>query len=174
MLDKEEFDTIFKEHYSALRLYACRFVLDPDVSADIVQDVFYNIWKIKNDFVPKGSMKSYLFSAVYYKCLNYIKHRKVQEKHTNNLLDIQREFESIYMEQITAYEESLLSSELISDVKKAISELPEQCHRIFLLSRKFGLKNREIAEFLQISIKVVERQISKALKRIQDHVISKM
>jgi RNA polymerase sigma-70 factor (ECF subfamily) len=171
MLEGRDFDTIFREFYHTLKLYARRFVLDDALSEDIVQEVFCSIWKMKENFIPGSSIKAYLFSAVYKKCLNYIKHRKIEKKYGEYLSDARKEFERFYLEEITAYERSLLSSELSVSVRAAMAELPDQCHRIFLLSRKFGLKNKEIAEFLQISVKVVERQISKALKIIHDRII---
>ncbi len=171
MLEGQDFDTIFREFYHALKLYARRFVLDSSLSEDIVQEVFCNIWKMKDSFMPGSSLKAYLFSAVYNKCLNHIKHSKIEKRHSEYLSVARMEFERFYLEEITAYEHILLSSELSASVRAAMDELPDQCHRIFLLSRKFGLKNREIAAFLQISIKVVERQISKALKIIHDRII---
>jgi RNA polymerase sigma-70 factor (ECF subfamily) len=170
MLEKQDFNKIFREYYYALKLYARRFVLDPDLSEDIVQEVFCNLWKIRDDFVPGDTMRSYLFSAVYYRCLNHIKHGKIKQKHNETVTYARQEFERFYREEISAYESSLLASDFTSNLKKITEELPDQCRRIFLLSRKFGLKNREVAEFLQISIKVVERQLSKALRIIRGKI----
>ena len=70
-------------------------------------------------------------------------------------------------------EQSLLLKELEKEIMSYINTLPPQCHKIFMLSRSYGLKNREIAEQLDISIKAVEKQISKALSGLKEHLIQK-
>jgi RNA polymerase sigma-70 factor (family 1) len=167
MLTKEKFEQVFKEYYPSLRMYALRYVLSIDKANDIVQDVFFNLWKIKDGFVIRESMKSYLFSAVYYRCLNYIKHEKQMTLSDQLLSEPSEDFRCFYMDNAINYRDGIFSDDSAARLKAYISELPEQCRRIFILSRKFGLKNREIAEFLEISKKVVEKQLSKALMIIR-------
>lgn len=170
MLTDDRFDQIFREYYQSMKVYAKRYLIDDDIAVDMVQDVFYNLWKNKDDFIPVGSMKSYLFSAVYYKCLNYIRHEKFTV-HSESISEGSPDSINLYYyEQISANPDSSFSNEILLQLKTAISELPDQCRRIFILSRKLGLKNREIAEFLGISIKVVEKQISKALSILHDRI----
>jgi len=170
MLTTEKFNEIFREHYHSLKLYARRFLSDSDAAGDIVQDVFYNLWKMRKDFHPRDSMKSYLFSAVYYKCLNYLKHEKLLFNHNETTINVNDEFRRFYVDEIINYQENLFTDDSKAQIKSAVDDLPDQCQRIFLLSRKFGLKNREIADFLEISLKVVEKQISKALKLMRSHL----
>lgn len=171
MLSREEFDRIFKAHFLALKLYAMRFVIREDVALDIVQDVFYRLWKQKDEFTIKGSFRTYLYSAVYNQCMNHIKHLKVKTKHREHILNANERFEQFYVEKMVDYPETRISEESALQLKKVVEELPEQCKRIFLLSRKFGLKNREIAEFLGISLKVVEKQVSKALVVLRERIL---
>ena len=173
MITKERFNEVFKEHYPALKIYARRFVIDNYIAGDIVQDVFYNLWKMRDEFQPRDSMKSYLFSAVYYKCMNYIKHEKIKVRHDKPGINASEEFRSHYLNEISNFQESLLIEDSVSVLKAAISELPDQCRRVFLLSRKFGLKNREIADYLEISLKVVEKHISKALLILRNQLKTK-
>ena len=78
---------------------------------------------------------------------------------------------------VTSYmqnsEQSLLLKELEEEILSYINTLPPQCHKIFMLSRSYGLKNREIAEQLDISVKAVEKQISKALAGLKEHLVQK-
>ena len=113
-------ETLFKRFYKPLRAYAFRFVNDKDLSEDIVQDVFYELWKRRENS-----------------------------------------------------EQSLLLKELEEEIMSYINTLPPQCHKIFMLSRSYGLKNREIAEQLNISIKAVEKQISKALSGLKEYLIQR-
>ena len=60
-------------------------------------------------------------------------------------------------------------SELQEQIKLVIGQLPERCREVFLLSRFTHLKNREIADKLQISTTAVEKHISKALALFERH-----
>jgi RNA polymerase sigma-70 factor (ECF subfamily) len=173
MLDKDDFEALFTSHYHCLWLYARRFILNSDVAEDIVQEVFYNLWKIRHDFETKGSLKAYLFSATYNKCLNYIKHNKIVTKHKEEILNHNDRIEDYFYTAITEHEYSIPGEDLSSIIKEALYDLPDQCRRIFLLSRKYGFKNREVAEFLNISQKVVEKQISKALSYLRKKISKK-
>ena len=170
MLSRDSFEEIFKKHYHGLWIYARRFVINPDVAEDIVQEIFYNLWKTKKDLDLNDSIKSYLFTATYHKCLNHIKHEKIKSKYEEEEAKGSDSFNSFYFNEITARKNGLPSEDLSGNLKKAIYGLPDQCRRIFLLSRKYGLKNREIAEFLGISQKVVEKQISKALVALREQI----
>ena len=149
-------ETLFKRFYKPLRAYAFRFVNDKDLSEDIVQDVFYELWKRRESIrFEDESVKSYLFKAVY-----------THERET----DILDQYVSSYMQNS---EQSLLLKELEEEIMSYINTLPPQCHKIFMLSRSYGLKNREIAEQLNISIKAVEKQISKALSGLKEYLIQR-
>ena len=141
-------ETLFKRFYKPLRAYAFRFVNDKDLSEDIVQDVFYELWKRRESIrFEDESVKSYLFKAGY-----------------------THQYVSSYMQNS---EQSLLLKELEEEIMSYINTLPPQCHKIFMLSRSYGLKNREIAEQLNISIKAVEKQISKALSGLKEYLIQR-
>ncbi len=168
--NKQAFEELFKLYHKVLKLYAKRFVIETDAAEDIVQDVFVNLWKTRKKIIITTSLKSYLFTAVYNQCLNYLKKtKKVQ------ITDISEKEEAdnlkeYYYEHVIYKKKSLIRSEISKDIKQAIDKLPEQQRRVIILSRKFGLKNREIAEFLDISIKVVEKHVSKALYTLRDYL----
>ena len=78
-----------------------------------------------------------------------------------------------YLDGMGADVEGLSLKELEEEIMSYINTLPPQCHKIFMLSRSYGLKNREIAEQLNISIKAVEKQISKALSGLKEYLIQR-
>lgn len=168
MLSREHFEEIFKKHYHGLWLYARRLVIDPAVAEDIVQEIFYNLWKTKKDLNLNDSARSYLFTATYHRCVNYINHEKIKNKYESEETKNTDLFNNYYAQEIGSKDSRILNENISGNVKKAIHSLPDQCRRIFLLSRKYGLKNREIADFLNISQKVVEKQISKALGSLRE------
>ena len=156
-------EELFRKYYKILLTYAYRLLGDKHVSEDIVQDVYYELWKRRSELVLKDTIKFYLFRSVYTKTLNYLNSKAYIdqvpfEQSTEGCI------QQIYLQSQQFDQESELAyKELQEAVNAAIDTLPEQCKRVFILSRKYELKNREIAEQLDISVKTVEKHISKAL-----------
>ena len=149
------FELIFKEYYEGLCYYANMWLKDMDSAEEVVQAKFDKVWEKDALATVDGSVKSYLYRAVYNASLNEIKHRKVKDKY-------------IHM-QSTEEPISEMSSEsqvreLERKIEDAIQKLPEQCGIIFRMSRFRQLKYKEIADILGISVKTVENQMGKALK----------
>ena len=157
--------TLFKRFYKPLRTYAFRFVNDTDLAEDIVQDTFFELWQRRDSIEFEGAVKSYLFKSVYNRSIN-VMHKKYSLDESNES-DILEQYMSA---NILNSEQSLLLKELEAEINLFIDALSPQCKKIFLLSRSYGLKNREIAEQLEISIKAVEKQISKALFGLKKHL----
>lgn len=166
-------EVLFRRFYKPLRAYAFRFVNDKECAEDIVQDVFFELWQRRESIrFEDVAMKSYLFRAVYTHALN------VLNKQSHQICTLEPANESDILDQyVTSYmqnsEQSLLLKELEDEIMSYIHTLPPQCHKIFLLSRRYGLKNREVADQLGISVKAVEKQISKALGGLKEHLIRK-
>ncbi len=169
MISPENFEAIFKKHYHSLLLYTRRFVIDPDAAEDIVQEIFYNLLKSRKDLQLNDSIKAYLFTATYHQCLNYIKHERIKNKFEEEEKKGADHFNNFFLHDFTSEDSGILWEDLSENLNKAIKTLPDQCRRIFILSRKYGLKNREIAEYLDISVKVVEKQVGKALLSLREH-----
>lgn len=166
-------ETLFKRFYKPLQAYAFRFVNDKNLSEDIVQDVFFELWQRRESIrFEDVAVKSYLFRAVYTHSLNALNKKKqnICSLDSERETDILDQYVSSYMQNS---EQSLLLKELEEEIMSYINTLPPQCHKIFMLSRSYGLKNREIAEQLGISIKAVEKQISKALYGLKEHLVRK-
>lgn len=167
------FETLFMQLYKPLLAYAFRFVNDKNISEDIVQDVFCKLWQQREHIrFEDNAVKSYLFKSVYTHALN------VLNKKPQSTYSLESENHAVLLEQyISSYminsEQSLLLKELETEIRSYIKTLPPQCQKIFILSRKYGLKNRQIAEQLNISIKAVEKQISKALFNLKKHLYQK-
>ena len=163
---QHNFELIFKTYYGRLCHYACKFIDEDFVAEDIVQEIFSNLWEKQFDLGSESILKAYLFRSVHNRCLNYINYKRITEKHhqiiQNKLALIELEYYNT--EHGTA--KSLFELEIKID--EAISGLPDQCKKVFELSRQKGLKNREIAIELDISVSVVEKHISKALRIMRE------
>lgn len=155
--DQTAFELLFHFYYPGLVLFSTQFTTDRHESEEIVQDFFVKLWQRHQQISLTDSLKSYLFLSVKNSCLNYLKHKKVEEKYIQKMTDLAK----IHV----AYDPDLyVASELQEKVKNAIDLLPEKCREVFVMSRIHGLKNEEIATNLNISKRTVETQISKALK----------
>lgn len=156
-------EDLFRKYYKILRAYALRLVNDRDVAEDITQDVYYELCKRQEELTLDSEIKYYLFRSVYTKVLNYL-NSKAHTEHESLEQTTESKIQQIYLQSWQQNQESdLFFKELQTEINIIVNSLPEQCRRVFLLSRKSGLKNREIADQLGISVKAVEKHISKAL-----------
>ncbi len=156
-------EELFRKYYKILRAYAYRLVNEKDIAEDIVQDVYYELWKKKDELVMEKSIKYYLFRSIYTKTLNYLNSKSYTDRETFEH-STEGRIQQIHLQSYTSdLEDELMYRELQSRVNTAIGSLPEQCRKVFILSRQYELKNREIAEKLGISVKSVEKHITKAL-----------
>ncbi|MCY4562703.1 MAG: sigma-70 family RNA polymerase sigma factor [Flavobacteriaceae bacterium] len=148
-----------------LCLYANSLVSNILLAEDIVQNVYLKVWEKRHKLNPELSLTSFLFKSVYNDCIT--------EFHKNKQITA---LKRKYIEELDAiFEDKDQDSleRLIKMVTLAIQELPPKCKQIFLLSKKEGLTHIEIAEYLNLSPKTIERHITMAFSRIRKNVRSK-
>lgn len=155
--------SIFDQYYKYLLITASQYIPDQERAKDVIQDVFFELWKNREVLYIKSSLKAYLRRAVVNRSLNYIKSNKRYQWGDENI-DFKKE-----NTDITA-DKQLEINDLQNVINQAIDLLPERCQMIFKLSRMEHLSHKEIAEKLQISPKTIENQITKALKSIRKAV----
>ncbi len=158
----DQFEQIFKTHYKSLLAYAHTILNDLATSEEVVQEVFYKLWEQRKQISIHTSLKAYLYRAVHNESLNHIKHQKVKAVHRQYALQNERE-------QTEEHDpiHKLSALELENKIRHALNELPEQCRLVFQLSRFESMKYHDIAGYLNISVKTVENQMGKALKRLR-------
>jgi RNA polymerase sigma-70 factor (ECF subfamily) len=157
------FEKLFRKYYAGLCNYANKYLKDLDRAEEVVQELFYKLWEKRNNLDINVSLKSYLYRAVYNGCLQYLNHRAIEIK-----------YEKYYKRQNKEYDrdasEAINMQELNEIINKTLNSLPERCRNIFQLNRYDGLKYREIAEKLDLSIKTVEANMGKALKLLRKNL----
>jgi RNA polymerase sigma-70 factor (ECF subfamily) len=159
--DKQALKHFFDDYYADLCNFLNFYVKSQHVSEDIVQDIFVHFWEHRKDIKIKQSVKSYLYAAVKYRGLNYIR----------NLNNQQKKLGHIEFEKITYPKEFDLAVDELADVlNKAVESLPPKCRNIFRLRQDEQLSNIEIAEKLGISTKTVENQITIAYKKLRSYL----
>ncbi len=154
--DHVAFQTLFDKMYTPLCHFCIKFVRSPEVAEELVSDVFYNIWKNRNRLIV-SSPKAYLFASVRNKGFDHL--RKIR-KMVHCDLD-----KANHLPADTASSQDILVlQELTQSAAKSIARLPRQCRLVYELSRDQGLKYKEIAAILKVSVKTVETQMGRALK----------
>ena len=148
-------ELIFKQYYEVLCLTAVRITKEQNLAEDIVQEVLFELYK-KRDQVNIQSLIGYLKRSVYNRSLNKVKSRK-------DFIDAD-DISYELSDGLTNSQENLEYGELEDYLHKAIDSLPEKCRLVFVLNRFEQLSYKEVAQKLDISVKTVENQMSKALK----------
>ena len=154
---KQLFETLFRSHFGELCGFSTKYV--GDTAKDIVHEVFIMIWEKFDSLSADTNYKSYLFTSVRNRCLNYIRDNK---KHSD--------LDAILEIAAATNDDNIETIELAEQIEDGLDLLPEKCREIFELSRIEDLKYAAIAERLNISVKTVEGQMSKALRILRDHL----
>jgi RNA polymerase sigma-70 factor (ECF subfamily) len=160
---KQKLELLFKEHFTPLVYFAQKYLGDLDNSKEVVHNVFVKIWENRHEFEFDKPAKSYLFTSVYNRSLNVIRDNK---KFVNT------EESDVHFGKMESgsYTDTMEVAELESKIKSAIQKLPEKCREVFEMNRFEGKKYAEIAEQLNLSVKTVEAQMSKALKIMKEEL----
>ena len=157
--DQSAYRELYVLFFKSLQQFAISFVRSPETAEEIVSDVFIKVWKKRAGLSRIHNLKLYLFISTKNCSLNYLRTRK------KTLLQPEQYFvqlQSIYFNP----EKLMLTAEMMNRVQKAINDLPPRCQLIFKLIKEDGLKYREVAELLNLSIKTIENQMAIAIRKI--------
>jgi RNA polymerase sigma-70 factor (ECF subfamily) len=161
-----DLELLFTNYYPDLYRYARNIVIIEPLAEDLVMDVFTRIWESENKLVIKTSLSGYLFTSVHNHCINYLtrKHKRFTDL---NPATIEKLNALIPLTDVNDPLECYSVTELSENIEKCIESLPEECKKIFILSRIEGLPNKEIATNLGLSENTVKVQIYRALKKLR-------
>ncbi|RKR09009.1 RNA polymerase sigma-70 factor (ECF subfamily) [Flavobacterium sp. 81] len=152
--DERAYTYLIDMYHHKLCVYANSLVKNVYSAEDIVQNVFIKVWEQRTRLKSDHAIKSFLYKLVY-----------------NEFIDLYRKNQSLFsleksyydaLNSIVLEDDSESLQRVINVVNKEIQNLPPKCKEVFILSKKEGLTNIEIAEHLDVSIKAVEAQITKA------------
>lgn len=154
--DWSAFNLLFKSYFSPLYFYALAFLKDKEEAEDIVQETFLYLWENRQRIIGQGSLYAYLLQKIKHSCVNYKKHQEVKERYER--LSQPEEIDEPYQDW----------EELREQVMAAMEKLPTQCRKIFTMGCIDGMKYREIADELGISVNTVKTQIKLAYQKLRD------
>jgi len=159
--DQAAFRQVYVYFYKRLYTFALAIVKTREAAEEITEDVFVRIWQQRANLPAIQNLRVYLYTATKNSSLNYLS-RKARES-------ITEPFDHIHVElsdSALTPEQILITAEIHQKIQKAVEALPPRCKMIFKLVREDGLKYKEIAEILNISINTIDAQMAIAVKRI--------
>lgn len=155
---------LFRRYFQFVTYSVYRVLPDRTIAEDIAQDVFYDLWRKREKILITSSLKAYLKRAAVNRTLNHIRDRKMNFEDEEKMPELVSNTASI--------SQKLEADELQEKINAAVDSLPERCRVIFSLSRYEEMSYKEIAKELDISVKTVENQISKALGILRNALAS--
>ncbi len=164
--NEEAFRILFEQYFETLFIIAKNYVTNDSDAEEIIQDVFLKVWK-KRKSINKN-IGGYLFKVTKNLCLDHLRSSKYKISKESNIVKLEAVINLIALEDPDS--SALLEDELLKKIEHGIDLLPQKCRDVFIKSRFNGLKNREISEELNISVKTVENQMSKAIKHMRFHL----
>ncbi|MES2688918.1 MAG: RNA polymerase sigma-70 factor [Bacteroidota bacterium] len=166
--DLKSFEQVFNAYAENLVRYAETILKNTYEAEDIVQQLFVQLWDKRSTLVITTSLKSYLYRAAHNSSLNKIKQHGVRDSYAEYYTYVGNAETGSAAQRVEA-------KEVNTAIETAIEELPEQCRKVFRLSRFEQMKYQQIADELGISVKTVENQMGKALKhmrlRLKDYML---
>ncbi|MDB5119640.1 MAG: polymerase subunit sigma [Sphingobacteriales bacterium] len=158
--NKDVFEALYKRHYKKLYLLAFRYTRNRESSEEIVQDVFIKIWDRAGSLTITQSLDNYLYRAVINTSLNFIKRQK-------SLMNHQETYTLNFAEAEITEDDQKLEKQIIC-LEKALEILPPQCKKVMMMSRFEKMKQQDIADQLNISIKTVKNHLTYGFKKLRD------
>ncbi|SIN65116.1 RNA polymerase sigma-70 factor [Chitinophaga niabensis] len=153
-------EALFREYYTRLCHFAYQFTGDKEAAKDIAQEAFVN-YLAQQERVSDHpvAIKNFLYSSIRNACLNAQRHEKVVKKFAE-----QKAAEPAVDASVV---QAIIKSEVSGAIHQALQSLPEECQRIIRMGYIDGLKNKKIAELLDISINTVKTQKKRGLQLLR-------
>jgi RNA polymerase sigma-70 factor (family 1) len=158
--DQAAYVRLFRIYFTPLHHFACTIVQSKQIAEEIISDVFLQIWQNREKLDSILNLTVYLYTCTRNQALNVSAREKRQSTST-------LEEACLYIASSAPDPaEIVINAELVKEIKKSVEQLPGKCRAIFKMVKEDGMKYREVAEILGISVKTVEAQIGIAIKKI--------
>jgi RNA polymerase sigma-70 factor, ECF subfamily len=167
----DAFKEVFLLLYPRLKGYCRLFIADESLVEDVIQETFLALWEKRESIKTDKPIESLIFVMVRNRCLNELRNQRLEgEKIDPENLKV-NELQFLYQLDFTSKEEKSLEEMLIESFQQAVNELPEKMKMVFTLCKIEGKNQKEVAEKLGISIKMVEKHIAGAKQHIREKLL---
>lgn len=158
--DEQAFAQLYKKYAVQLLQFAKSLIRNKEQAEEVVEDIFISIWRNRATITEIENIAVYLYVAVKNKCLTLLS-QKARE-----LVTAPFDFLDIQISESSSPYSVMVTNEAFGHMKNAVDSLPPKCKMIFKLIREDGLKYKEVAEILNISVNTIDAQMAIAVKRI--------
>ena len=159
--NEQAFGTLYRYYYNRLFQFARLFLESEDASEDVVEDVFFMVWKERSMLVNIPNFHAFVYQSVRNACLNTLKSGYVSKREELSGAECEARFSAD-----TPLDE-LMRKELCQLLNETINGLPDRCRIVFRMAKEDGMSHREIADILNIQVCTVERQLLLAKSKIK-------
>ena len=158
--NQRAFKSIVYKYSDPLIIFSIGFVRKREVAEEIVSDAFVSLWNKRSQIAEIHDLKSFLYILVRNGSISHL-------RKTNGKKEIRLEtLQDFYTLPVTGPETDDITEEILDQINKAIDQLPPKCKIVFTLAKIQGMKYKEIAEILDISVKTINNHIANALIHI--------
>lgn len=165
--NEKVFREIMEYWYSRLFNFANGYLNNTENTKEVIQDVFLQLWDHRQKLVDNTSLNAYLFTLTRNRCIDLIRREKLALQFRSDKQEEYARLTESYQALSDPILDEIFALELQSEIDHVIDLLPEQCRRVFIMSRINGMKNKEISRMLNLSEKTVESHLTKALRTIR-------
>lgn len=158
--DQQAFKELYLIYFDRLYKFAFSILHSSEFAEEAVNDVFLNIWQKRSSLKNIESLKNYLFISTKNTSFNYLS--KFRKERNTTLDDVLVRFEADELTPETAY----FTNEVRMEIEQAINQLPPKTKLVFQMAKIEGLKYKEIAEILSISVNTIDNHIATAIKKL--------
>jgi RNA polymerase sigma-70 factor (ECF subfamily) len=167
------YKVVFRLLYPRLKAYCQLFISDKSQVEDIIQESFITLWEKRENIRPEKSIESLVFVMVRNRCLNVLKKKQVEDGSFDlDNIHLTNKLQYLYHLDFNGKEEKSLEEELIESFKTAVNDLPPKMKLVYTRCKMEGQKQTDIAKELGISLKMVEKHVSKAKKLIKRKLLT--
>ena len=156
-----------KRWYTRLFNFANGYLNNSENTKEVLQDVFLKLWDTRQKLSVNTNLNAYLFTLTRNRCIDLLRREKLMLQFRTDKQEEYRRLTENFEALSDPILDDLFALEIQEEINRTISELPEQCQKVFIMSRVKGMNNREISQSLVISEKTIESHLTKALKIIR-------
>jgi RNA polymerase sigma-70 factor (ECF subfamily) len=158
--DEKAYRELFFSFYKPLKEFAFSFVKSKEMAEEIVSDVFINIWKGRKSLEDIDNLKTYLYISTKNISLKYLLKQHKQIAIAIDALTIELESKDICPDQM------MITADMVNKISQAVNQLPPRCKLVYKFIKEDGMRYKEVAAILNISVKTIDNQLAIALRKI--------
>lgn len=157
------YEHLRKQYYNILLKFAIAYLKSKELAEEVVADVLFQVWSSKHKIEAINHLRVYLFTAVRNRCFRQLAKEKRQQEMFLNTPDYE---ENLYFNHNINPENLMVTSELSKFISEIVEDLPPRCRQIYRMVREEGLRNKDVAAQLNISVNTIDVQLAIALKKL--------